>query len=98
MTINGDHYICEDGNLFSILKCRRCGKYMDCECEPLTIPQIKEIIAKHCTPGKPVYPSDIAFDYNIDYDDVLAAVAEFREEGRVGDAQPATSATITPLP
>lgn len=45
--------------------------------------EIKDLILRKYDLSKLTYPSDIAFDHGLDYDEVLAAVELLRKEGRV---------------
>lgn len=49
----------------------------------MTTDEIKKLILVEVGVDKPFYPSDVAFDYDLDYDAVLEAVESLRREGRI---------------
>lgn len=84
LLINGRRFVYDSDRVCEVYECRRCSKYTDlCKCGPLAIPEIKDLILKVCAPGVEVYPSDISMNYNLDYDDVIAAINDLSAEGRV---------------
>ena len=51
----------------------------------MTAEQVRDLIVEKYEVGKPVYPSDVADDHNLDYDTVLEAVELLRKEGQIDD-------------
>lgn len=49
----------------------------------MPIDDIKKLILDRLDGDKPLYPSDIAMDHNLDYDAVLEAVDMLRREGHI---------------
>ena len=60
---------------------------LDVQDEPdnydMSVEDIKKLIVKECTLGQQYYPGDLAFEYGLNYNAVLEAVASLKEEGRV---------------
>lgn len=55
------------------------------ETEKMPVGDIKNLILTEMEVDKPFYPSDVALDHNLDYDDVLEAVELLRREGHIKD-------------
>lgn len=49
----------------------------------MPVDEIKKLLLDKMGGGEPFYPSDIATDYNLDYDAVMEAVGVLRKEGRI---------------
>lgn len=45
--------------------------------------EIRKLILGKVGVDKPFFPSDVAFDYDLDYDAVLEAIESLRREGRI---------------
>ena len=49
----------------------------------MSVDEIKKLILTKMDKSKPFYPSDVADDYNLDYNAVTKAVEELLREGRL---------------